>query len=343
MFAQITKVDEERRLVYGRAVQGGVVDKSDEVFDYATSKPHFQRWSADVSAATGGKSLGNVRSMHGNVAAGKLVDIMFDDHEQAIDVAAKIVDDNEWRKVLEGTYTGFSIGGRYLKRWPDVVGGKSVTRYTATPTEISIVDAPCIPTAKFFDIQKADGTLHRVAFRASEVSMHIPNDENYCGRTAAAHLIKTALATPGVTDVFGQSSGVASQDDAVMRVSKRVVAALAKAGIGIKAPHIVANDIDAIRQIHAAGARKMSPVSLPPQSDNAGTAPTRIHPHITAPKGDQYRTPTYVVPPLFGASPQSASESAPTLPPGDRDEYGKAAFEFIRALHRRGPSRGILR
>jgi len=61
--------------------------------------------------------------MHGPVAAGKLTDIAFDDDAKRITVAAKIVDDDEWRKVQEGVYTGFSQGGRYVKRWPDADTG----------------------------------------------------------------------------------------------------------------------------------------------------------------------------------------------------------------------------
>ena len=163
IFARIYKVDEETRTVTGRAAQE-VVDRENELFDYATSKPEFMKWSAEVHADANGQSLGNVRSMHGNVAAGKLTDIQFLDEERAIDVSAKIVDDNEWRKCLEGVHTGFSIGGRYAKKWPEAINGKMVNRYTAVPSEISIVDRPCIPTAKFFSLHKRDGSIENRPF-----------------------------------------------------------------------------------------------------------------------------------------------------------------------------------
>lgn len=165
VFAQIKKVDEAKRLVFGRAAQE-VVDKSDEVMDYASSKPHFAKWSEEVSKDTDGKSLGNLRAMHGKVAAGKLVGIEFNDTEKAVDVVAKVVDDAEWKKVLEGVYTGFSIGGSYVGA-PTVekVDGRDVKRYTAKPNELSLVDRPCIPSAKFFEIQKADGTAAKVDFK----------------------------------------------------------------------------------------------------------------------------------------------------------------------------------
>ena len=168
IFARITKVDEETRTVTGRAAQE-VVDRDNEIFDYASSKPEFMKWSASVSADTAGKSLGNVRSMHGNVAAGKLTNIDFNDVEKAIDVTAKIVDDNEWKKCLEGVHTGFSIGGRYARKWAEPINGKMVQRYTAVPSEISIVDRPCIPTAKFFEVHTRDGSVEKKAFLDSRV------------------------------------------------------------------------------------------------------------------------------------------------------------------------------
>lgn len=158
VFARIIKVDEETRTVTGRAAQE-VVDRDNEIFDYASSKPEFMKWSAEVSADTGGKSLGNVRSMHGNIAAGKLTNIDFNDVEKSIDISAKIIDDNEWDKVIEGVHTGFSIGGRYARKWAEPINGKMIQRYTAVPNEISIVDRPCCPTAKFFSIHKRDGSI----------------------------------------------------------------------------------------------------------------------------------------------------------------------------------------
>ncbi len=151
IYMALTKVDAERREVHGRAAQE-VLDKSGEVMDYASSKPLFEAWSQGIADATNGKSFGNVRAMHGNVAAGKLIDIHFDDEAKAIDVVAKVIDDDEWQKVQESVYTGFSIGGKYAKRW--AIDG--VTHYTADPVEVSLVDNPAIPTATF-SLIKMDG------------------------------------------------------------------------------------------------------------------------------------------------------------------------------------------
>ena len=152
LFAQIAKIDEGKREVWGVATSE-VVDKDGEVFDYQSSKPYFKSWSDEIAKATEGKSLGNVREMHEPSAVGKLVDIGFDDDMKEIRVIAKIIDDHAWQKCMQGVYTGFSIGGAYVNAWKD----GEVTRYTARPVEISVVDNPCNPSAHFTAV-KADGT-----------------------------------------------------------------------------------------------------------------------------------------------------------------------------------------
>jgi hypothetical protein len=171
LFLPLLKVDLDRRLVSGVAT-AEMPDRAGEIFDYASSKPYFQQWSAEALAASGGKSLGAVRAMHGPVAAGKLTDIAFDDDVKQITVAAKIVDDDEWRKVQEGVYTGFSQGGRYVKRWPDADTG--LTRYTAEPHEISLVDLPCVPNATFEVVK--DGVVEKRAF-AARAEAALPGQE----------------------------------------------------------------------------------------------------------------------------------------------------------------------
>lgn len=168
----LTKVDEEKRLIIGRAIHE-VPDKTGEIIDYATAVPAFKQWSDYYDKATGGLSKGNLRVMHGKQVAGKITDLKFDDDAKAIDIVAKVVDDNEWKKVLEGVYTGFSVGGSYLKKWDDEKGLK---RYTPKVTEMSLVDSPCIPTAKFFELHKADGSIFEVDFKGGEEPLRKDSD-----------------------------------------------------------------------------------------------------------------------------------------------------------------------
>lgn len=208
LFAQIQKVDEEKRLVYGRATEESV-DHSDEIFDYATSKPYFENWSASVNKDSGGKSLGNLRAMHGKVAAGKLTEIMFKDDEKAIDVVAKVVDDAEWKKVVEGVYTGFSIGGTYVKTWDDETNSAH-KRYTADPVELSLVDRPCVGKATFFEVHKAGGALMKVDFRPAATTE--PTEaEKLAAVEAETAAAKAATAT--VTETADELVVDGSADD----------------------------------------------------------------------------------------------------------------------------------
>ena len=115
LFVPLVKVDADRRLVQG-VVTAETPDRAGEICDYVSTKPYFEAWSEAARAASQGKSLGAVRAMHNRIAAGKLTDIEFDDAAKTIAVSAKIVDDDEWAKVCEGVYTGFSQGGRYVKK-----------------------------------------------------------------------------------------------------------------------------------------------------------------------------------------------------------------------------------
>lgn len=153
LFVPITKVDEAKRLVYG-VIAEERIDKSGEIFDYVRSKPRFEAWSKMFADVTGGKSAGNLRVMHTPIVAGHAEKIAFNDDAKQIEAVAKVTDDNEWKKVVAGDYTGFSIGGRYVERWQDAA---KAMRYEADPVEFSLADNPCMYGATFSAI-KADGS-----------------------------------------------------------------------------------------------------------------------------------------------------------------------------------------
>ena len=144
LFMPLLKMDEEKRMVFGCAT-AEVADRDGEILDYQTSKPFFEQWSKSVERDSGGTSKGNIREMHQLSACGTIQQIQFDDAAKKINVAAKIVDDDAWRKCKEGVYVGFSVGGKYQNSWKD--GG--LTRYTANPCELSLVDRPCVAEATF--------------------------------------------------------------------------------------------------------------------------------------------------------------------------------------------------
>jgi hypothetical protein len=155
IYVPIRKVDAAQRLVYGVFTEEAA-DRSGEILDYTTSKPNFEDWSNALYKSSGGKSYGNLRAMHKAVGAGIFVEPLgFDDVAKSITGVARVIDDAEWAKVEAGVYTGFSVGGNYAKRWVDPTD-PTKTRYTAVPTEVSLVDIPCVKGATF-EFVKGEG------------------------------------------------------------------------------------------------------------------------------------------------------------------------------------------
>ena len=103
LFLSLSKIDLDQRIVHGIAT-AEVPDRVGEICDYSSTKPYFEAWSAEALAASGGKSLGAVRAMHGKVAAGKLTDIAFDDEGKRIPLDVKKGDE-----VLYSKYGGTEI------------------------------------------------------------------------------------------------------------------------------------------------------------------------------------------------------------------------------------------
>ena len=138
IFADIQKVDDELRLVYGYA--------STEALD---SQKEIVTRKAMETALPAYMQFANVREMHKPSAVGIAHDAQIDD--KGIYLTAKVVDQSAWEKVKAGVYKGFSIGGRATSRDPanrHIITGLDLT-------EISLVDRPANPEA-IFDFYKVD-------------------------------------------------------------------------------------------------------------------------------------------------------------------------------------------
>lgn len=219
LFIPIAKVDAAKRLVYG-VVTAEVEDSIGEICDYASTKPFYENWSSDFARVTGGKSLGNLRSMHhAGVASGKLTAIEYNDDTKQIEICAKVVDDAEWLKVETGVYTGFSQGGRYVQRWIDQAGK---SRYTADPSEVSLVDKPCLFEAAFA-VVKADSSLELRKFKPRETF------ENFDQISIAPQKPRT------LTDIVGELRAILEDiPDDLPKLLKSTFAAPASATSGLQ-------------------------------------------------------------------------------------------------------------
>jgi hypothetical protein len=149
-----SKVDAERRIVSGFAT----LDNIDKQADIVTTEASMKAFS---------KFRGNIREMHQPSAVGKMVsfkeDKYFDPETKkfysGVFVSAYISKgaQDAWEKVVDGTYTGFSIGGK-MNKWDDGYDEKSdspiriIKEYDLV--ELSLVDNPANQFANIVSIEK---------------------------------------------------------------------------------------------------------------------------------------------------------------------------------------------
>ena len=148
------KVDEAQRLVSGFATLDNIDSQGDVVLSEASRKA-FER------------ARGNIREMHQPLAVGRMVDFREDEYYDTNDkkfyrgifVTARVSEGAEdtWKKVLDGTLTGFSIGGEINDASSEFVkeAGKTVRFIKDYDlVELSLVDNPANQLANVLSIQK---------------------------------------------------------------------------------------------------------------------------------------------------------------------------------------------
>jgi hypothetical protein len=150
----IAKVDKKNRLVSGFATLDNV-DTGDDVVMATASQGAFTRFR------------GNIREMHEPIAAGRLVDFredsLYDPETKKfyngvyVTAYVSVGAESTWQKVLDGTLSGFSIGGKIKKQKTEYVPdlAKSV-RYVEEYDliELSLVDNPANQLANVFSFVK---------------------------------------------------------------------------------------------------------------------------------------------------------------------------------------------
>jgi Putative phage serine protease XkdF len=152
----INKIDVERRIVHGFATLDNLDKQGDVV-------------PADASLRAFETFRGNIREMHDKKAVGKMVsfreDKYYDSQTQkfynGIVVSAYVSKgaQDTWEKVLDGTLTGFSIGG-VVKDSEDVYDENLGKAYQIIKeyelSELSLVDNPANQFANVFSIEKGE-------------------------------------------------------------------------------------------------------------------------------------------------------------------------------------------
>jgi len=151
-----SKVDAERRIVSGFATLDNVDRQNDIVTPEASAKA-FENFR------------GNIREMHKDIAIGKMVSFKQDKYfdpttkkfYSGVYVSAYISKgaQDAWEKVLDGTYSGFSIGGRmnkYDNAYDEGMDKSIRIIKDYTLTELSLVDTPANQFANILSIEKSD-------------------------------------------------------------------------------------------------------------------------------------------------------------------------------------------
>lgn len=204
IFLPLYKVEEQPDgscVVFTRGTQQ-VRDFAGEVMDYDSTVPLIKQWSEDTFARSNGLSYGNIRSMHSNIAAGKLTQPpLYSDSEKAVDLMIHVIDPVEAKKCKLGVYTGASMGGKYIKRWIDPA--LQAMRYTGQPEEFSLVDAPAVPTATFKFV-KADQTEELRKF----TPVTDPTTQDLSQNATEEPLTEPALGVVNPTPDAPTSSGI---------------------------------------------------------------------------------------------------------------------------------------
>jgi phage head maturation protease len=148
LYLPLAKVDREQRMVYGYA--------STEALD---SQGEVVRRQALAAALPEYMRFANIREMHQPSAVGIAKEAAID--EKGLWLGAKVVDDDAWKKVVEGVYKGFSIGGFVTARDPR--DPQAITGIDLA--EISLVDRPANPDA-VFAVYKSAGVEREALVKA---------------------------------------------------------------------------------------------------------------------------------------------------------------------------------
>jgi hypothetical protein len=154
-----TKVNREKRTVSGFAT----LDNLDQTGDVVTAEASLKAFE---------NFRGNIREMHGSNAVGKMVSFRPETYYDAksgefyngvyVDAYISKGAQDTWEKVLDGTLSGFSIGGKIIESDNEVnkSTGQAV-RFIKDYSlmELSVVDSPANELCNIISVQKMNGQL----------------------------------------------------------------------------------------------------------------------------------------------------------------------------------------
>lgn len=163
-------VDIDKRIVSGF----GTIDNPDQGDDVITKEASLEAWA---------NWRGNVREQHSDLAAGRVINYRPQEYMAAdgrvynglyVDAYVSKGAASTWEKVLDGTLSGFSVGGKILACHTEYLADddrtvRFITKYRMV--ELSLVDSPGNELCNVMSIQKSD-TGYQVEGMAAETTLN---------------------------------------------------------------------------------------------------------------------------------------------------------------------------
>jgi hypothetical protein len=255
-----TKVNREKRTVSGFAT----LDNVDQTGDVVTAEASMKAFDS---------FRGNLREMHQPLAVGKVVsfrpETYYDQKTKEFYSGVYVTSyiskgaQDTWEKVLDGTLSGFSIGGKIIEADNEMnkATGEQV-RFIKNYEliELSIVDSPANQLCNIFSIEKMNGQIVFKGMAADVVTENI----FYCEESDSVFMSTEKTFDSPVSGKPATLIGwVESSDVSKSKEIDKILASFKKTRLALPETQIIA------KQANVEGGNKMSDTNI----DNVVEAP----------------------------------------------------------------------
>jgi hypothetical protein len=272
-----TKVNRENRTVSGFAT----LDNVDQTGDVVTAEASLKAFE---------NFRGNLREMHQSIAVGKVVsfkpetyyDQKSNNFYNGVYVTSYISKgaQDTWEKVLDGTLSGFSIGGKIKESDNEVnkATGEAVRFIKDYDlVELSIVDSPANELCNIFSIEKVNGQMVYKGIATEVVTENI----FYCEESDSVFMsTEKTFESPVSGKPAALIGWVESSDMNKSKEINRILASFKKSRLPLPETQIA-------KQANVEGGNKMSDTKI----DNVADAPVAEAVVVEAPVAEAVAAP----------------------------------------------------
>ena len=266
-----TKVNRENRTVSGFAT----LDNVDQTGDVVT---------AEASVKAFENFRGNLREMHQSIAVGKVVsfkpETYYDQKSQTFYNGVYVTSyiskgaQDTWEKVLDGTLSGFSIGGKIKESDNEVnkATGEAVRFIKDYDlVELSIVDSPANEMCNIISIEKANGQLIFKGMATEVVTENI----FYCEDSDSVFISTDKTYSSPITGKEATLIGwVESSDHNKSKEIDKVLASFKKSRVTLPATQTIA------KQANVQGGNEVEKLNVHDTNSVAAEAPVAEAPAV---------------------------------------------------------------